>query len=42
MDKFRRISAELLPLIYGENWFCWAALPRGAMGLSVVCDCGIS
>ena len=21
---------------------CWAALPYGAMGLSVVCDCGIS
>ena len=20
----------------------WAALPRGAMGLSAVCDCGIS
>ena len=20
----------------------WVALPRGAMGLSVVCDCGIS
>ena len=20
----------------------WAALPRGAMGFSVVCDCGIS
>ena len=22
--------------------YCWAALPHGAMGLSAVCDCGIS
>ena len=22
MDKFRQISTELLPLIYGENMFC--------------------
>ena len=32
---------ELVALL-GLSRGGWAALPRGAMGLSAVCDCGIS
>ena len=32
---------ELFALLSLSTWCC-VALPRGAMGLSVVCDCGIS
>ena len=37
---------ELVALLNLSSWCLvmveWLALPRGAMGLSVVCDCGIS
>ena len=32
----------LLCFVYLVSCHCCVALPRGAMGLSVVCDCGIS
>ena len=28
--------------VFLVSWDCCVALPRGAMGLSAVCDCGIS
>ena len=35
---------ELVALLNSSSWclVCWVALPRGAIGLSAVCDCGIS
>ena len=35
---------KLVALLSLSSWclMCCVALPRGAMGLSVVCDCGIS
>ena len=34
---------ELVSLLSLSSWcYCCVALPRGAMGLSAVCDCGIS
>ena len=36
---------ELVALLNLSSWCLvvyWAALPRGAKGLSAVCDCGIS
>ena len=33
---------ELVALLNLSSWCLVVALPRGAMGLSAVCDCGIS
>ena len=37
-------NRELVALFSLSSWCldCCVALPRGAMGLSAVCDCGIS
>ena len=38
----KRELVALLSFVFLLPRGCCVALPRGAMGLSVVCDCGIS
>ena len=38
----KRELVALLSFVFLVSLNCCVALPRGAMGLSAVCDCGIS
>ena len=40
--KGERELVALLGFVFQVSRDCYVALPRGAMGLSAVCDCGIS